>query len=547
MARKIYLGEQGRIPTPVTNDNLNQLFAISGNTFEYHPDECHFYLQNGPLTWDSDYSSSYSYSSGQVTMIASEDLDLTLLLDISNSDIGHIDFDILVNGVSVYHRYDLDNWNTAVNIPISLTLKSGDSMLIYSTIEYSGNAHIKIHTLSATLHSSPIEEVAHNVKRHYIGDSNAVAQRIKKAYVGIGGVARPLWTDGKPTYWGTLTNLSSATAVMTAASNEEYAIFLGGQSGTTIRNNIYAYNRSRTRTLVGTFSTGSSNNMASASMKDYAVFGDETSVFAFDKDLSKITLENLGVDREDHTAVSNGEYILFCGGGHDKYGYSINDVVVYDSSLTKIITSLKTRDGTTYSHQGLVATTIGKNMIFGGGELDTNSSSTPDDVVIVFDENLTKVLGVKPLIRGRKSLSCAKAGNCAVFGPGRAYSSNSGTGPEVIEGACLDCYDETLTRCYSTNEFTFKRHAYGASSLGGNALFVGGSTLDGATYNSTSIGTFYIDPDLTVNEGETLSRRAYCITGATVGDYAIFAGGYYFSSSSSSTASASNKVEAFTI
>ena len=49
-----------------------------------------------------------------------------------------------------------------------------------------------------------VDNEARKVKAGFIGDEYGIARRIKKAYIGIGGIARPCFTTGLE-YYGTTT------------------------------------------------------------------------------------------------------------------------------------------------------------------------------------------------------------------------------------------------------------------------------------------------------------------------------------------------------
>ena len=57
-----------------------------------------------------------------------------------------------------------------------------------------------------------------------------VARKVKKAYIGVGGVARIFWSGGELAYYGTATALSSGRTYHAAATVGNYALFGGGYS-----------------------------------------------------------------------------------------------------------------------------------------------------------------------------------------------------------------------------------------------------------------------------------------------------------------------------
>ena len=51
------------------------------------------------------------------------------------------------------------------------------------------------------------------------------ARRIKRAYIGVGGVARPCWNMGLPTYYGTITPAQAARTNVGCAKVGKYAVY----------------------------------------------------------------------------------------------------------------------------------------------------------------------------------------------------------------------------------------------------------------------------------------------------------------------------------
>ena len=68
------------------------------------------------------------------------------------------------------------------------------------------------------------------------------ARKVKKAYVGVGGKARPFFSaEAKLSYYGTVTPLSSARWSLTGTTVGGYALFGGGDDGGSSSSTVDAY------------------------------------------------------------------------------------------------------------------------------------------------------------------------------------------------------------------------------------------------------------------------------------------------------------------
>ena len=91
--------------------------------------------------------------------------------------------------------------------------------------------------------------VARKAKKIYVG-VGSTARKVKKAYIGVGGVARPCWTGGELAYYGTATALSAARHQLAGASVGNYAVFAGGATSASASvSTVNAYDTSLTRKL----------------------------------------------------------------------------------------------------------------------------------------------------------------------------------------------------------------------------------------------------------------------------------------------------------
>ena len=144
-------------------------------------------------------------------------------------------------------------------------------------------------------------------------------------------------------------SLRTTKEKMAGASVGDYALFSGGYNDRYAFNTVDAYNSSLTRTAAPNLNE-TCENQASTSIGNYALFGggkgDSSviqTVYAYNSSLTKVLAPNLSVGRLCLAATSINHTALFAGGGHanangdDMINSSVVDV--YDSSLSKSLTS----------------------------------------------------------------------------------------------------------------------------------------------------------------------------------------------------------------
>lgn len=307
-----------------------------------------------------------------------------------------------------------------------------------------------------------INGVARQIKKGYIG-VDGVARKIKKGYIGIGGVARPFWSGGELTYYGTITGLSDPRGLLAATSIGNYALFAGGYSDET-------------------------NN--------------STTVDAYNKSLTRSTPTVLYTGRFELAATTVEGYALF--GGGIKSTETQKRVDAYNSSLTRSIKNL-----TTARHE-LAATTVGSYALFGGGETSNNYGTT--NKVEAVNGSLT-VSSVTGLNASSTKLAATTIGGYALFAGGR-----NGSGDAITQ---VTAYDASLTRSIPT-QLTIAR-AGGATSVGNYAIIAGKNP-----YSSDEVGAVseVYDASLTHSVTSALSVDKEMFASGTVGNYALFGGGY---------------------
>ena len=195
-----------------------------------------------------------------------------------------------------------------------------------------------------------------------------VAKRVKKGYIGVGGVARPFLGSGLE-YYGKITSLR-ADGSGAAATLGKYAIF-------NCDTNVDAYNEALVR-----FSADGTNYHAdywTCGVKvggNYVLFAGQLSrqhqVHAYNESLVKSFAPNLSKSRGYIAGASVGEYAIFAGGIGE---YNVEtDVDAYNSSLVKTgVTSLST------ARECACGGSIGDYALFAGGCINEYSIKDPNN------------------------------------------------------------------------------------------------------------------------------------------------------------------------
>ena len=321
-----------------------------------------------------------------------------------------------------------------------------------------------------------IDNLARKVKKMYIG-VDGIARKVQKAYVGVDSTARLFFSaELKLNYYGTATDLLEAQGgdnVVAATTVGNYALFGGGLS----EPNAVAYDTSLTRTIPNGLSIGRSYLVATT-VGNYALFGggiyeyyddDEwlsdypSNVDAYDTSLTRTNPTELSVGRASLAATTVGNYALFCGGYNEWSSWLPLDAVdAYDASLTRTNPT-----GLSVGRDGLAATTVGDYALFGGG---WGGNATTLATVDVYDISLTRVNPTELSIC-RASLAATTVGNYALFCGGSSHDLNGDRKNDYHVNT--DAYDASLTRTNPTG-LSVAREGLAATTVGDYAIFGGG-------------------------------------------------------------------------
>lgn len=358
------------------------------------------------------------------------------------------------------------------------------------------------------------------------------ARRVRKAYIGKNGVAKPFFSDLRTIIYGGRTNaplrmghsgsLNGNFGVINnvaGASVGNYAIFAGGDNGQSNEHNytdgVNAYDSSLTAQNIAQLSFSSvtdkwRSGMLSGVINNKAVFAggyylykplfSKVKVFrrpealSYNTSLTQTQLTDLSSAKCNCATANTTNHLIFAGWVNNT---NSNTTDAYDTSLTRsTITALGT------ARYYLAGASIGEYAIFAGGKDDSTSYS----LVECYDSALTKHT-LENLSAIRTNFQGASFAGYAVFGGGTTSTPY------------IDRYNASLTRD-TTIALSSSRSNTATGTLGSGIdkrlIFAGGDN------KSTVVDVF--DASFT-RTSYSLSVGRTNATIVSVGNYALVAGG----------------------
>ena len=336
-----------------------------------------------------------------------------------------------------------------------------------------------------------------------------VSKKVLLGYVGVGGIARPFFdNDTRLKYYGSVSPLRTAKRYLAATTVGNYALFGGGYNYSAAVNYYYkdvdAYDSSLIRSSPPDLKTGR-EDFSATTVGNYALFGGgrypvTNTVDAYNSTLIKQSVSNLSTSRFYLSATTVGNYALFGGGTDNKNSFKTVDS--YDRNLLK-----GTASDLSYETSTLSATTVGNYALFGGG-IGSDASA----IINVYSADLTKLTDLS-FSESRSNAAATTVGNYALFGGGTTYTSND---PKTVE-----VFDFNLIKGSAANLRDKNRYPV-AITIGDFALFGVFDSFNIDAYNSL----------LTKISVQPLSKPfGSSPATATVGNYALFGGGYDYPTS----------------
>lgn len=359
-----------------------------------------------------------------------------------------------------------------------------------------------------------VDGIARKVKKMYVG-VDSKARKVKKGYVGMGGVARIWFSSDLVNYLGSVSTLENIPSSASAASTGDYALFAGLGSG--YKTAVEALSKSFVHSTAPDLKKAR-NSIGSGSVGDYAVFAggwnssgdtssqyDRTEVDAYSSSLVKKAAGSLSTKRANASSANVGDYLIF---GNGNCNYSEPPIDTYSSSLVKkTVSALSCANK--YSASGASTPSY---ALFGGAYY----TSSYTNLVDAYSSSLVK--SSAPNLSVARSAQGASVGEYALY-----IGGNSSDGRQNI----VDAYTNDLV-------------TFTAAPLSVNNPLVGNPTKSGkyliiplydttSPYNCVAVDVY--SDSLVKISAPILPNRHGC-KGVTLGDLALFFGGYSGSSGS---------------
>lgn len=316
------------------------------------------------------------------------------------------------------------------------------------------------------------------------------ARRVRKAYIGKNGVAKPFFSDLRTVVYGGRTNtplrMSNSKSLngnfglinnVAGASVGNYAIFAGGDKG---QSNEYDY----TDGVNAYDSSLTAQNIAQLSFSNYT-----------DKWRSGMLSGVI-----NNKAVFAGGYYLYKPLFGKVKVIRCDEAISYNTSLTQTqLTDLSS------AKCNCATANTTNHLIFAGWVNNTNSNTTD-----AYDNSLTRST-ITALGTARYYIAGASIGEYAIFAGGKDDSTSY---------SLVECYDSALTKHTLENLSAIRTNFQGAS-FAGYAVFGGGTTstpyID--RYNAS------LTRDTTIALSSSRSNTATGTFGSGMDKRLIFAGG----------------------
>ena len=366
-----------------------------------------------------------------------------------------------------------------------------------------------------------IDNKARQVKKCYVGISDK-ARAVKKAYIGIDGKARCIFNGSKDTlsYYGTLTTLKRIHA--SSATVGKFALIYGGEIGNSYLSATRSFSTSLVQSSVD--SDRGRGVCCGASLPNAAVFATgydkqagvyPATLLVYDASLVYSTPNSLSTGGTKVSCACAGDFIIFAGG--------------FDSASNRRATEAFNKDFTKVSignlpnHYKSLSAVTGPNVaVFAGGLLQvTSSSAEVSDSVYAYDSSLT-LITLASLSVARRAVAGACLNKNIIFAGGYTDTGTSSSLSQRDLGTnVVDAYDESLVAIGNIDSLSAPTGDNAATTLGNYALFAGG--YDRGKGYISNVDAY--DASLSKVPQHNLSTGRSGMAAATVGDYALFVAG----------------------
>lgn len=492
--KKFYLGgEKEQLPiyetvvtgedVLVTADNISKYFTVTNSSYYFKGSGSTFTTTNGGV----------NSSTGQTTLTSL--VTCPISFDYSYSSEASCDkLTITVAGTTIANGLS----GSTTNKSYSGTIKAGDQLVFKYTKDGSVHSNLDKCTFSNMMLALKKEE---QVVVGY--DEKSFAKKIRKAYVGVQGVARPCWNGGELVYYGTATPLTyqDASLYPCGFSVGSYAAMYYGRY-------IEAYDSALTHTTPET-SWYTTSSLASGETQNHAIvngFGYEF-VVVINSDLTNNRSDSSFSRYYEVAGAKAGAYAVFVGG---QYGGSTNPYILAfndNMSSTAIAGGSNTRSPT---FSGMA-----RRAVFAGG---LNGNNAPSAAVSAINDDLSKSV-LSQMQTGRWNHASVGTENHIVIAGGQLAS---GSGSSVWLSSA-DAYNDSLTKL-TVAPLSHRKIELGGANVDGFILFCGGGGEDGA---GTSVDVYTDDTLTKIQAPLALGSSRVYVTSANIADYALIASANY--------------------
>lgn len=552
MAKKIYVGaptevpEYGEVQQTIQLNSFNLIDTYFntrngednddyGWTENLDDDKCRYESTNWADEDDPDYDAN---TSSGIILVAKEDI-ISFTFDWSvSSEQNYDQLIILLNDTTILEKSgeETGTWTGALSKNDELYFRYVKDGSGYNGDDTAYVIPRSVDIITQGIIGTITVDTARAVNSIYVGIDN-IARRIIKAYVGVGGKARPFWDPYDISYYGVISPLQNYNADMVACSLPNYGVFgSGNYSGSA--HNVEAYDATLTKTIMsdlteGTDSTSRFNAEGGVWQEEAWFCGGNGSpnpsngpfsniIDRYNNNLTKLSTLSLSQARGNGAAASTNTHFIIAG--YETEGLYTSDVVdAFDSTGTRFLCTTMPSMMKNYGGSWTASAATNHMFIY---------SSTG---LVSYDENLTQTI----LLLGSPAGSNAPNGSYIVHQYGTEIASGV-SGIKFNNNAILiGGYANNLTaRAHGlgikiTDHGTISylpetNHSGIASCLTplGNKLLIAGATSSSSTIvsdNSILVDSLSITDTITAETNLTYPRAS--ASGVTVGKFALIAGG----------------------
>lgn len=569
MAKKVYIGINTQVPVYEESNNplntgtlLQEKFSFNGlgnadEEFSLNSTNGIFQSNNNGAYEENEYIDEETGETVQKEEGIDSWMQWTALTDITDlyfdwkvSSEAECDILTIYNNDKTYIEASGEQSGTIG--PINLAAGDYLEFLYYknsSTDEGEDTATISnVRCYSKIYTGTTMAERARQVNNIYLGIDN-IARSIVKAYIGIGGVARPFWPP-VASFYGNLDPLPTYINDAQGVTFNNQAIFFGGSSSendstnaATQQTEIFSYDNSLTRTTVGTASHTYSRDAAASNkyiMYATSLTAGELDFYILNTDFTSSTIEHPNGNAYSAVGVGAlGDYLFAAGGIRHVTStsrYYSEMVCSWNADLTCILST----NGLSQAVSGPTLPNNDTYIFIGGGSDNYQTDDNDSPYVVAYDTNLTKQTAAD-LSRARYGIGKTTFNNLAIFAGGNSTELRETTnGYYTAQTQEIDIYNNAMT--HTSCLMQYERGSCAPVGLSRNLIVRGGHshayTIEGTT--AEILDSHFVNTLLTGISQDSIVNQGY----ARTGQYAIYFCGRRYDSNGEDGGQ-TNAVEAF--